>query len=89
MLVPVVPRFATVSIGSCLDILDINAPLVMQVAEQLRERGKGLPNVFSLLGLGVGFVPDFDIEVDATLPLFRQSPSSNDPIFRIDVLDGD
>jgi len=83
MLVPELLSFATVSIGSRPDILDIDVALVMQVAEQLRERGKGLADVFSLLGLGVAFVRDFDIEVDATLSLLRQCLSSNDPVFRI------
>jgi hypothetical protein len=55
--------FATEAVSSSSNILDVNVALFMQIAQQFREGIEGLQYVFGLLGLGVGFVCNFGIEI--------------------------
>ena len=72
MLVTPFLRPLTVAIGGSTHVLHVDVALLMQLAEDLAEAVESFADVLCLLVLGVGFVGDLDVEVEARQLVFGE-----------------
>lgn len=88
MVIAVLLSDSAKAIGCRPDILHIDIAFIVQVTQQLRKGIKRLSDVLCFFSLGVGFVGDFDVEVEAAFAMLRQRLARNNPVLRVDVLNG-
>lgn len=87
--VPEFLGFPTVAIGCSPDILNVDIALLIQRSEDSLKTCEGLGDVLRPLVLGVGFVRDFDVEVNTVLTQIAQQAPSNRPRVLRHVINGD
>ena len=61
----------------------------MQVAEEALEPFEGRLDIGGLLAFRIRLVGNLDIEIDARFALFGKGAAADDPVARINIVDGD
>ena len=72
MMIPIFLSLPPITVGGSAYVFDVDVTHFMKVAEQLAECIKRLTDVLSLFSFSVGFVSDFDVEINAAFTQFSQ-----------------
>ena len=86
---PIFLGFTTIPIRRCPDILNVDIAHFVQITKKREECFENLTDVFCFFVFSVGFVGYLYIKVNAALAVLCKGFSGNDPVFGVDVLDGD
>src|SRR3982074_1069370 len=87
MVISVFLRISAKTIRRGFYILDMDIALLMQVSQYLRKTGKGFFYIERFFVLGVGFVRDLDVEVEAVFLLFAEKPTADNPAVMSNEID--
>src|ERR1700730_2085325 len=87
MVISILLRISAKTIRRGFYILDMDIALLMQASQYLRKTGKSFFNIKRFFVLGVGFVRDLDVEVEAVFLLLAEKLTTDNPAVMSNEID--